>query len=152
MKANGTKAVVPTGHCPIVGFIAFQKSVMQSNPNARIERIRKGIDSHFIISVSDHFKVPRESIAKIIGLPTSTMNRKLKSKSVLSSSESERLERIAVIEAEAEDVFGTPEKTKSWMLKNHMTLGNTPLSLLDTDIGANEVRRVLNAIAYGGAA
>jgi len=80
------------------------------------------------------------------------MSRKLKARSVLSASETECLERIAAIEAEAEDVFGTPEKTKSWMLKNHMTLGNTPLSKLDTDIGANEVRRVLNAIAYGGVA
>lgn len=134
------------------GFAAFQQLAIHSNPNIRIERIRKGIDSQYIISVSEHFKVPRESIAKIIGLPTSTMNRKLKAKSVLSSSESERLERIAVIEAEAEDVFGTPEKAKSWMLKNHMTLGSAPLSLLDTDIGATEVRRVLNAVAYGGAA
>ena len=80
------------------------------------------------------------------------MSRKLKARSALSSSETERLERIAAIEAEAEEVFGTQEKTKSWMLKNHMTLGNTPLSLLDTDIGANEVRRVLNAISQGGAA
>lgn len=134
------------------GFTAFQQLAIHSNPNIRIERIRKGIDSQYIISVSEHFKVPRESIAKIIGLPTSTMNRKLKAKSVLSSSESERLERIAVIEAEAEDVFGTPEKAKSWMLKIHMTLGSAPLSLLDTDIGATEVRRVLNAVAYGGAA
>lgn len=134
------------------GFTAFQQLAIHSNPNIRIERIRKGIDSQYIISVSEHFKVPRESIAKIIGLPTSTMNRKLKEKSVLSSSESERLERIAVIEAEAEEVFGTPEKAKSWMLKNHMTLGSAPLSLLDTDIGATEVRRVLNAVAYGGAA
>ena len=134
------------------GFTAFQQLAIHSNPNIRIERIRKGIDSQYIISVSEHFKVPRESIAKIIGLPTSTMNRKLKAKSVLSSSESERLERIAVIEAEAEEVFGSPEKAKSWMLKNHMTLGSAPLSLLDTDIGATEVRRVLNAVAYGGAA
>ena len=132
------------------GFTAFQQLAIHSNPNIRIERIRKGIDSQYIISVSEHFKVPRESIAKIIGLPTSTMNRKLKAKSVLSSSESERLERIAGIEAE--EVFGTPEKAKSWMLKNHMTLGSAPLSLLDTDIGATEVRRVLNAVAYGGAA
>ena len=136
----------------IQGFAAFQESVIRSNPKIRIERIRKGIDSQHIIGVSDYFKVPRESIAKIIGLPTSTMNRKLKARSALSSSESERLERIAMIEAEAEDVFGTPEKAKNWMLKNHMTLGSAPLSMLDTDIGATEVRRVLNAIAYGGAA
>ena len=38
------------------------------------------------------------------------MNRKLQARSVLSSSESELLERIAVIEAKAEKVFGTPEK------------------------------------------
>lgn len=130
MKAIADKVVLPSSRSHVERFAAFQKSVIQSNPNIRIERIRNGIDSHFIISVSDHFKVPRESIAKIIGLTTSTMNRKLKARSVLSSSESERLERIAVIEAEAEEVFGTPEKTKNWMLKNHMTLGSTPLSML----------------------
>ena len=151
MKAIATKPDVP-GRSHVEGFAAFQQLAVQSNSNVRIERIRHGIDSHFIITVSDHFKVPRESIAKIIGIPTSTMNRKLKARSVLSSSESERLERIAVIEAEAEEVFGTPEKTKSWMLKEHMTLASTPLSMLDTEIGATEVRRVLNAIAYGGVA
>lgn len=152
MKVVEGKSVVQGKLSHVVGFAAFQKSVIQSNPNVRIDRIRKGIDSQYIISVSEHFKVPRESIARLIGMPPSTMNRKLKLKSVLTSAESERLERIAVIEAEAEDVFGAPDKAKNWMLKSHMTLGSTPLSMLDTDIGATEVRRVLNAIAYGGAA
>ena len=150
MKTIAVKALAQRSHTH--EFAVFQESVIHSNPNIKIDRIRKGIDSQFIISVSDHFNVPRESIAKIIGLPTSTMNRKLKAKSALSSSESERLERIAMIESEAEEVFGTSEKAKNWMLKSHMTLGSAPLSMLDTDIGATEVRRVLNAIAYGGAA
>jgi hypothetical protein len=36
------------------------------------------------------------------------------------------------------------------MLEPNLALGEPPLLLLDTDTGADEVRKVLAAIAYGG--
>lgn len=131
-------------------FIAFKQSVIQVGTVERINRIRTGIDATNIIFVSEYFKLPREEIGNIIGLSTSTMNRKIRDKAALSPSESERLERIAEIEAEAEDVFGDAEKAKRWLLKTNHALGSAPLSMLDTDIGTGEVRKVLSAIAYGG--
>jgi putative toxin-antitoxin system antitoxin component (TIGR02293 family) len=131
-------------------FIAFKQSVIQVGAVERISRIRSGIDATNIIHVSEYFKVSREVIGHIIGLSTSTMNRKIRDKAALSPSESERLERIAEIEGEAEEVFGDAEKAKRWLLKTNHVLGNTPLSMLDTDIGTGEVRKVLGAIAYGG--
>jgi uncharacterized protein (DUF2384 family) len=40
-----------------------------------------------------------------------------------------------------------------WLQAANVGMGNVqPLSMLDTEIGCREVSRVLNAIAYGGAA
>lgn len=58
--------------------------------------------------------------------------------------------RIALIKAEAERVFISPDLTKRWMLDPSLVLGESPLSILDTETGADEVRKVLAAMAYGG--
>lgn len=132
-------------------FVAFRDSVVHVGATERINRIRQGIAAKNIVHVSEHFKVSRDMIGNIIGIAPATMNRKIKSQSILSPSESEKLERIAEIEAEAEDVFGDGDKARNWMLKYNTALGSAPLSLLDTELGTVEVRKVLNAIAYGGA-
>ncbi len=66
------------------------------------------------------------------------------------SAEIERLARIRRVEKLAEDVFGDRENARKWT--ENLALGGSPLSLLDTDLGEQEVSRALNAIAYGGAA
>ena len=131
-------------------FVAFRDSVVQVGAAERINRIRHGIEARNIVHVSEHFNVSRDTIGNIIGIAPATMNRKIKSQAILSPSESEKLERIAEIEAEAEDVFGDGNKARNWMLKDNTALGSAPLSLLDTELGTVEVRKVLNAIAYGG--
>jgi putative toxin-antitoxin system antitoxin component (TIGR02293 family) len=69
----------------------------------------------------------------------------------LGQTETERLERIALIENEADKIFGQSDKARDWLTKNNEALGVSPLSMLDTETGAAEVRKVLSAIAYGGA-
>jgi pimeloyl-ACP methyl ester carboxylesterase len=65
----------------------------------------------------------------------------------------ERLARLALIEAEAEDAFGDPEVARAWLRTENIGLrGCTPLSMLDTDTGSREVAKILVAIAHGGAA
>ena len=59
--------------------------------------------------------------------------------------------RIALIEDEAEKVFGTYDMARDWLTRMNASLGDTPLSMLDTETGAGEVRKILSAIAYGGA-
>jgi uncharacterized protein (DUF2384 family) len=38
----------------------------------------------------------------------------------------------------------------AWLLQSNFVLGEAPLSVLDTETGAHEVRKMLAAIAYGG--
>ena len=65
----------------------------------------------------------------------------------------ERLVRLGRVEKLAEETFGDPALAAEWLQAVNVGLGGVaPLALLDTEIGCHEVSRVLNAIAYGGAA
>ena len=94
----------------------------------------------------------RETIFRVVGLSVSTANRKIAKQETLDPLATERLTRLALIEAEAEDAFGDPEVARAWLCADIGLCGCTPLSMLDTDIGSREVAKILVAIAHGGAA
>jgi len=133
-------------------FVEVGLSYARANAMQRVELIRHGVDATVFVKAFMHYDLPRAKMAKIIGLSDATAGRKIKARAKLGPLESERLIRIAMIEAEAEHVFGSRDAAKHWMLSNNLVLGESPLSLLDTDAGAGEVRKVLNSIAYGGVA
>lgn len=136
---------------PSQEFSRWSKKILKSNAGERIRLIRAGVDAMLLVKASEYYEMPRAKLARIIGLSSATADRKIKAGDKLGSAESERLTRIALIEAEAEQVFGSAELAKQWMLSNNLVLGESPLSLLDTDAGSAEVRRILSAIAHGGA-
>lgn len=61
-----------------------------------------------------------------------------------------RTERTVNIESEAEKIFGSQSKAKSWMSQNNVALRCAPISMLDSAQGAAEVRKVLASISHGG--
>ena len=132
-------------------FQQWRTSVAKSDAGARIKLIRTGVGAHVLVSASEHFDMPRAQFVKILGMSPATAERKIKSHSLLGPVVSERLERLAIIEDAAEKVFGDAEMAKTWMMRKNLAFGDTPLSMLDTETGAGEVRKVLASIAYGGA-
>ena len=134
----------------VAKFQKWRTSVAQSNAGARIKLVRAGMPANVLVFTSEYFDMPRAQFVKIMGMSPATAERKIKSRSLLGPIESERLERLAIIESQAEKVFGDAEKAKNWLTQKNLTLGDTPLSMLDTETGAGEVRKVLGAIAYGG--
>lgn len=132
-------------------FGQWKTTLAKANPGARIKIVRAGVSPVVMISASEHFGMSRNLFAKLLGISPATAERKIKSGSLLGQTETERLERIALIENEADKVFGAPNMALDWLTKNNASLGATPLSMLDTETGAGEVRKVLSAIAYGGA-
>jgi uncharacterized protein (DUF2384 family) len=52
----------------------------------------------------------------------------------------------------AEETFGGRDAGARWLKTPNLALGDaTPLSMLDTELGALEVRRILSSIGHGGA-
>lgn len=133
-------------------FLQWRTSIANSDAGTRINLIRTGVNAHVLVSASEYFNMPRAQFVKIMGMSPATAERKIKSRSLLGPVESERLERLAIIEDAAEKIFGSAEMAKTWMMRKNLVFGDdTPLSMLDTETGAGEVRKVLNSIAYGGA-
>jgi putative toxin-antitoxin system antitoxin component (TIGR02293 family) len=64
--------------------------------------------------------------------------------------ESDRLLRLARVFARARQVFDDGESAARWMaLPNRALGGVAPLTLLDTDIGVDQVREELGRIEHG---
>lgn len=131
-------------------FKSWQISVVTSNASTKIQIIRTGANASVLVSASEYFNMPRAKFAQLLGMSPATAERKIRNASLLGHPESERLARIAIIEAEAEAVFGDEDRAKAWLLQKNLALGDTPLAMLDTETGAFEVRKILSAIAYGG--
>lgn len=135
----------------VEGFRKWKSALAKANPGMRIKIVRTGVDPTILVSACEHFDMPRNVFVKLLGMSPATAERKIKTSSLLGQTESERLERIALIENDAEKVFGATALAKKWLTTKNAALGASPLSMLDTETGAGEVRKVLSAIAYGGA-
>lgn len=156
-KASRAAPVARVGRTKRSGISAlsayqnFNQAIVKANPSERISIIRSGVDARMLVGGSEFFEIPNQNFFRIIGVASATAARKIKNKIALGPYEAERLARVALIEAEAESVFGSEALAKQWLLTENHALGSAPLQLLDTEIGANEIKKVLAAIAYGGA-
>lgn len=65
-------------------------------------------------------------------------------------SKSELQVRLNEMESLAIATFGSKSKADSWLNKENITLGATPISCADSEAGFQEVKKILNAISYGG--
>ena len=50
----------------------------------------------------------------------------------------------------ATETFGNEQLASSWLKSNNLALGMSPNSWLKLDRDANEIKRIINAIGYGG--
>jgi putative toxin-antitoxin system antitoxin component (TIGR02293 family) len=133
-------------------FADWSNAVRKMSPGKKIAMIREGIDVEVLIGAGQYYGIPQARLSRLIGVSQATVTRKVKAGGRLSPQESERLARMASVEAEAEEVFDSQDLARRWMLEPNLALGEAPLSLLDTDAGADEVKKVLASIAHGGVA
>lgn len=99
--------------------------------------------------LGDRLGVPAPELLETIGIAARTAARR-RAQGELRLDEADRLLRVARIVEEADRVFGNPEKTNRWLRNPHPILEHaTPLSLLDSDAGAQAVSEELIRIEYG---
>lgn len=118
---------------------------------ALVGLIRRGIR----VQVSDHLvrqgRVTAQELYKLV-IPRRTLAHRRRI-GRFTREESDRVMRIARILAEADEVFGSPEKAGRWLRRETKALGGEkPLDLLDTEEGARRVETLLGRIEHGIAA
>ncbi|HEC26666.1 MAG TPA: DUF2384 domain-containing protein [Gammaproteobacteria bacterium] len=113
--------------------------------------VRKGLPVSAFTRVQH--KLGDEKIFKwlltYIGASESTLFRMKQANRLFNPIQSDRLLRIARIQSLARDVFDDEKTAINWLTAQNRALGDTPLNLLDTETGTDEVERVLYRIEYG---
>ncbi|MGQ0801401.1 MAG: antitoxin Xre/MbcA/ParS toxin-binding domain-containing protein [Pseudomarimonas sp.] len=97
--------------------------------------------------LADRFGIEEARIYAIAGInPRAVARRKSRA---LSAHESDRLQRIARLCAEANRVFADLNRARDWMTRYHPVLDAIPLVVLATDAGAADVNDELCRIEHG---
>ena len=111
--------------------------------------IRAGIPAAAVESVLSTMHVSQAELAQALGIPQRTLARR-KREGILNSEESSKLLRLARVVSRASEVFDDPAAAVDWLKSPNAALrGNAPLSLLDTDIGAESALDALGRIEHG---
>jgi putative toxin-antitoxin system antitoxin component (TIGR02293 family) len=113
------------------------------------EAVRAGLPLIALHSLQESLQLSRESLSRMLSMPERTLARRQK-QARLSADESDRVVRVARVMAHAIQVLGSREKAAQWLRGPNRALdAATPISLLDTDIGAQQVSEILGRIEYG---
>ena len=125
--------------------------VAGSDTLAVVQLVRGGLPTATAQFVVDSGRLTLVEINHLV-LPGKTLTIQSRRGS-LTSSQSDRLLRIARIIAMAEETFGGRELAATWLRRATTALaGERPLYLLDTAEGARAVETLLGRIAHGIAA
>jgi len=118
------------------------KGVLGIKPQSSLDwvgMIREGIPAAAVESILSAVRLSQSELAQALGIPERTLARR-KREGVLNSEESSKLLRLARVVSRANAVFDDAAAAVDWLKSPNAALrGNAPLSLLDTDIGAESV-------------
>ena len=128
------------------------RGVLRARPNSTLDWInviRRGIPAAAVEAMTKAIKLSNSELARTLGIPERTLARR-KREGVLSSEESGKLLRLARAVGRANEVFENPDAALDWLKSPNSALsGASPLSVLDTEIGAESVFDTLGRIEHG---
>lgn len=113
--------------------------------------IDESLPASVIRQAVDYLDIQQGDLLRLLGIAPSSFHRKLAADGKLSHADGERVFRLAEVTRLSTEVFGDAASASDWLQRDNAALGGQPpLAMFTTDIGAREVRRVLNVINYGG--
>ena len=147
MASRATEATLRSVHRVLGG-----RDVLRLEPRSAMDwigMIREGIPAGAIESILSVAGLSQSELARALGIPERTLARR-KREGALNSEESSKLLRLARVVSRASEVFEDPAAAVDWLKSPNAALrGNAPLSLLDTDIGAEAVLDTVGRIEHG---
>lgn len=119
----------------------------------RIKRIKAGFSVDVADAAKLAFQMTSQGLGELLNLSVATYERRRRDSKPLDPAASERLDRIATVALLAEEVFEDKQAASEWMsLPNPALGGSIPVMHCETAIGAQQVRRILHALEWGGVA
>lgn len=114
----------------------------------QIRAVREGLPYSSFATLKDALELSTDDLTQLLAIPRRTLTKRQRD-GLFSPSESNALSRVARVYREAVAFFGAEAKARTWLKTSLPALGSTPLSLLDTDPGAEAVSVLLRQLAWG---
>ena len=109
----------------------------------------KGLAAEAAARIVENGLLKAEELYELV-IPRRTFDRRLEAHQPLTVVESDRLLRAARVIVRAIEALGSGEKAATWLrTPNRALRGEIPMSLLETDLGARMVERILGRIEHG---
>jgi putative toxin-antitoxin system antitoxin component (TIGR02293 family) len=121
-----------------------------SNDSDMREAIRDGFPPAVVEELMRASGLTLKELAGSLDLSPRSLQRRRRS-GQLARYESDRLYRLARLLAIASEYLGDQERAQRWFKRPNRALGGvSPVSAIDTEVGARQVENILGRIAYGG--
>ena len=118
--------------------------------NSMASAIKDGLQPTFLDQLQFMIGLSRQELAHRVGIPKSTLDRRVRQGTRLTPAESERVLRLYRLFKIAAEILGGEDKARVWFTTPNATLGGvTPIVFADTEPGAREVENLLGRIQYG---
>ena len=119
-------------------------------PKACIKILSNGMSKKdFSFVIHTIIQVPEKDFAKMAGTSARTISR-LKGDQLIPEQTAEVTLSVMRVVSKAQEIFGSQEKAVIWLKRPNTVLeGQTPLSLLSSRFGAEEVMDLLARLEYG---
>ena len=120
----------------------------KDHPHQLIRRIQQGLRYRELEQLQNGIDLPLEELAGKLAISRSTLQRR-KAAGRLTSQESDKVVRFSRLLKLAADLFGSVERGRAWLKYPQRGLGGAvPLDYARTEVGAQEVERLLGRIQY----
>lgn len=120
-----------------------------NTPHDWIEIIRRGLPALAFEALARAVQLTQAELSETLAIPERTLLRR-KKEGTLNTEESGKLVRVARVMHRAIEVFEDRIAALNWLKEPNRALGRvSPLSLLDTDVGAETVLDTLGRIEQG---
>jgi putative toxin-antitoxin system antitoxin component (TIGR02293 family) len=114
-----------------------------------IAAVRQGLPFAVFTALQESLGVSAATLAQLIGIPMRTLHRRRR-EGKFKPDESDSLVRIARVLSHVLELFDDKAEALYWLKTPASALDDsTPLSLLDTEVGAQEVLRLLGQLEHG---
>lgn len=134
----------------IAAFWRFIANLALLQDSERLQQIKIGFPAHLIQSFRLVFDLQDRHLKTLFNASISTLEKRRRAQTNLDPVGSERLDRIAAVSHLAERTFEDQVRAAQWLSTPNSALnGTAPIMLCETEIGAKQVRRILQALEWG---
>jgi putative toxin-antitoxin system antitoxin component (TIGR02293 family) len=130
--------------------VFFGGSVGYAAPvSEKINVIKNGVSKQELEAVKEESDLDYETLSNILSVSKAKLHSK-KGADKFDQNTSERIMLVADLVAYGQSVFEHKDSFNEWLKTNNTALGNkTPIELMDTIYGIDEVKKEIGRIEYG---